>query len=69
MSLSEKTDRIEKILSTIPINISVVNSYTKNGEIVVEGIETVRIKYSTPSLRSFDVKYSDFLMNLSIPNP
>ena len=45
LSLSEKTDRIEKILSTIPINISVVNAYTKNGEIVVEGIASFSLTY------------------------
>ena len=45
LSLSEQTERIEKILSTIPINISVVNYYTKNGEIVVEGIASFSLTY------------------------
>lgn len=45
LTLSEQTERIEKILSTIPINISVVNYYTKNGEIVVEGIASFSLTY------------------------
>ena len=45
LNLSEQTDRIEKILSTIPINISVVNSYTKNGEIIIEGIASFSLTY------------------------
>ncbi len=45
LSLSEQTERIEKILSTIPINISVVNYYTKNGEIIVEGIASFSLTY------------------------
>jgi hypothetical protein len=45
LNLSEQIDRIEKILSTIPINISVVNSYTKNGEIIIEGIASFSLTY------------------------
>lgn len=45
LSLSESADRIEKILSTIPINISVVNAYAKNGEIIVEGIASFSLTY------------------------
>jgi len=45
LTLSEQTERIEKILSTTPINISVVNYYTKNGEIIIEGVANFSLTY------------------------
>ena len=44
-SLSDNMNKIEKILATIPVNISVVNTYTKNGEIVVEGVASFSLVY------------------------
>lgn len=71
-TLTESMQPIDKILATVPTNISLANQIVKDGEIILEGVATINIIYyfeddeSNNILNSLDVEVP-YSMSINVP--